>query len=68
MYFVDCKEQDGYKCYAVCHLSKIDHGDKVVDTPYLVGEKSVSSMCDFYNALFDFSKSVLRINKEVDSL
>lgn len=68
MYFVDCIEKNGYKWYAVCHLSKIDHGDKVVDTPYLVAKKAVSSTCDFYNSLFEFSKSVLSINKEVDSL
>lgn len=62
MYFVDCIEKEGDKLYAVCHLNKIDHGDKVVDSPYLAAPKAVQSMCDFYNALFEFSKNIIRIN------
>ena len=55
MYFVDCKEVDGLKMYAVCHLAQIAHGDKIVDTPYLPSEKGIQGIADFFNSLFDFT-------------
>lgn len=64
MYFVDCKEVDGLKMYAVCHLAQIDHGDKVVDSSYLPSEKGMQVIADFYNSLFDFTILLMSNNKE----
>lgn len=59
MYFVDCKVEDGLKFYCVCHLSQIDHGEKIVDTPYLSSEKCMQGIADFYNSMFDFTLLLL---------
>lgn len=36
-----------------------DSGDRIYVTPFILGVKNSQAICDFYNALYDFSKSII---------
>lgn len=67
MYFVDFEERNDGLWFAMFHLS--DSGEKIQDTPFLFEAKNaVQSLCDFYNSMYDLSKSILNNYKEDSSL